>query len=89
MSSFVNSVVATFNNLISYNNTSIIVIFDEYNKIWFSLSNIYKALGYADIAKEIKRADIDSDYIKTYGEIYDNLPKNTSILQNQRISNLI
>ncbi len=75
MSSFVNSVVSTFNNLFSYNNTNIIVIFDEYNKIWFSLSNIYKAIGYADTAKEIKRTDIATDYIKTYGEIYDNLPK--------------
>ena len=75
MSSFVNSVVSTYNNLFSYNNTSVIVIFDEYNKIWFSLANIYKAIGYADTAKEIKRTYIDPDYIKTYSEIYDNLPK--------------
>lgn len=75
MSAFVNSVVSTFNNLFSYNNTSIIVIFDEYNKIWFSLIGIYKALGYAEPSKEIKRLVIDQDYIKTYGAIYDNLPK--------------
>ena len=75
MSQFVDSIVSTFNNLFNYNNTNIIVIFDEHNKLWFSLSDVYRALGYADPNMEIKRLDIDKSYIKSYKEIYDNLPK--------------
>jgi hypothetical protein len=75
MSHFVDSVVTTFNYLFNYNNTNIIVIFDEHNKLWFSLSDVYRALGYADPNMEIKRLDIDKSYIKSYKEIYDNLPK--------------
>ena len=74
MSEFVNSIVTTFNNLFSYNNTNVTIIFDENNKIWFSLSDIFRALGYADPNTEIKRIDIDSIYIKTYNEIYNKLP---------------
>lgn len=75
MSKFVSSLATTFNNLFNYNNTNIIVIFDEHNKIWFSLSDIYKSLGYSDPNMEIKRLDLDDKYIKTYMTIYDSLPK--------------
>jgi prophage antirepressor-like protein len=75
MSKFVSSLATTFNNLFNYNNTNIIVIFDEHNKIWFSLSDIYKSLGYSKPNIEINRLDLDDKYIKTYGEIYNLLPK--------------
>jgi prophage antirepressor-like protein len=74
MSEFVNSIVTTFNNIFSYNNTNVTIIFDENNKIWFSLSDIFKALGYAEPNTEIKRIDIEPIYIKTYNELYNKLP---------------
>ena len=75
MSKFVSSIVKTFNNLIDYKDNKIIVIFDNNNKIWFSISDIFKTLGYSSPNKEIKRVDINIENIKTYQEIYDSLPK--------------
>ena len=75
MSKFVSSITTTFNNLFNYNNTNIIVIFDEHNKIWFSLSDIYKSLGYSKPNIEINRLKLDDKFINTYGKIYDSLPK--------------
>jgi prophage antirepressor-like protein len=74
MAEFVNIVVTTFNNLFSYNNTNVTIIFDETNKIWFSLTDIFKALGYANPNTEIKRLEIEPIYIKSYNEIYSKLP---------------
>jgi prophage antirepressor-like protein len=75
MSRFVTSIVKTFNSLIDYKDNKIIVIFDNNNKIWFSISDIFKTLGYSSPNKEIKRSDINIENIKTYQEIYDSLPK--------------
>ena len=75
MSEFVNSIVTTFNNLFSYNDTNITIIFDQYNKLWFSLTDVFKALGYSSPNKEIKRLDINQEYISTYNDIYNQLPK--------------
>ena len=75
MSKFVSSLATTFNNLFNYNNTNIIVIFDEHNKIWFSLSDMFKSLGYADSNMQIKNLELDDKYLKTYNQIYNSLPK--------------
>jgi prophage antirepressor-like protein len=75
MSKFVSSIVKTFNSLINYKDNKIIVIFDNNNKIWFSISDIFKTLEYSSPNKEIQRHDIDKVNIKTYNEIYNSLPK--------------
>jgi prophage antirepressor-like protein len=74
MSSFVSSLVKTYNNLFSFNNTNITIIFDSHNKIWFSLSDIFKSLGYSSPNAEIKRLNIESEYVKTYNEIFESIP---------------
>jgi len=53
--------------------TNKITIIDNNNNIWFSLSDIYKFLGYSNPNIEINRLDIDSIFIKTYAEIYKDL----------------
>jgi len=58
---------------IQINNKNIIIIKDNNNKIWFSISDILKTLGYSSPNKENKRTDINIENIKTYQEIYDSL----------------
>ena len=48
---------------------------DANKKIWFSIRDVFNALGYKDIKKEIKRIDIDKKHITTYGKIYINNKK--------------
>ena len=72
---FINTTLSLFNNNFCYNNINVTVVFDENNKIWFSLSDVFRALGYADPNTEIKRINIDSIYIKTFNDIYNNLSK--------------
>jgi superfamily II DNA or RNA helicase len=60
---------------IQINNKNIIIIKDNYNKIWFSISDFFKILGYSSPNKEIKRIDINIENIKTYQEIYNSLFK--------------
>ena len=77
MSKLISVIIKTFDNLISLNNSDITIIFDKNKKIWFSLRDVYKALDYKDIKKEIKRNDIDKKHLTTYGKIYiDNETKN-------------
>ena len=72
MSKLISVIIKTFDNLITLNNSDITIIFDKNKKIWFSLRDVYKALDYKDIKKEIKRIDIDKKHLTTYGKIYIN-----------------
>ena len=66
MSKFVKLIVNILDNLIQINNNDITIIKDNNNKIWFSLNQIFRALGYKNIKAEIHRHSIDSKYIKNY-----------------------
>ena len=37
-----------YNNLLKFNNTNIIVLFDESHNIWFSYNELLNAIGYKD-----------------------------------------
>jgi len=69
MSKLVSVISKTFDNLLKLNNVDITIIYDSNNKIWFSLRDVFKALGYQDIKKEIKRIKIERKFISTFGQI--------------------
>jgi len=79
MSKLISVIIKTFDNLLTLNNENITIIFDKNNKIWFSLRDLYKALDYKDIKKEIKRIDIDNKHLTTYGKIYINSVKHKTL----------
>jgi prophage antirepressor-like protein len=72
MSKLLSIIIKTFDNLIILNNEDISIVFDINKKIWFSLRDVFKALGYKDIKKEIKRIDLDKKHITIYSKIYIN-----------------
>lgn len=49
--SFHNLLEQFYNNIFSFNNTNILVLFDTNNTIWMSYNSILKSLGYNDIKK--------------------------------------
>jgi prophage antirepressor-like protein len=59
-----------YNNIFSFNDTNILVLFDKNNTIWMSYNSILKSLGYNDIKKLKKRIDIKNNYFSTYEQIY-------------------
>lgn len=68
--SFHNLLEKFYNNIFTFNNTNIQVLFDSNNTIWLSYNSILKSLGYNDIKKLKKRIGIRSDYFSTYENIY-------------------
>lgn len=64
--------VEIFNNIIRLNGMDIIVLFDKSKNIWFSLSNILKALEYKTYRDEIKDIKLKDEYISTYSKILKN-----------------
>jgi len=84
MSKLISVLIKTFDNLIKFNNVDITIIFDKYNNVWFSLSDIYKSIGYINSNREIKRLVIDKSHITTYKEIYDNLDNDSQLNLKQR-----
>ena len=69
MSELAEVIIKTFSNLIKLNDKDISIAFDNKNKIWFSLRDVFKALDYKDIKKEIKRFDIDKKHLISYGKL--------------------
>ena len=59
-----------YENILKYNNTEIIVLFDDTNTIWFSYNHILQAIGYNDTKTQKKRLAIDNIYFDTYNNIY-------------------
>jgi len=89
MSKLISVIIKTFNNLITLNNEDINIYFDINKKIWFSLRDVFRALEYKDIKKEIKRIDIDKKHITTYGNIYINDDDNNTNDENKDKPNKI
>ena len=81
MSNFTSIIIKTFENLIKLNNTEIVIIYDKNNKLWFSLRDVFKALDYKDIKKEIKRLDVENKHLMSYGKMYNELSNNTQYLK--------
>ena len=42
-----------FNNILDYNNSKVIILFDIDGNIWFGFNDILKMLGYSSIDKAI------------------------------------
>ena len=63
---------------------NIIVLFDKSKNIWFSLSNILKALEYKTYRDEIKDIKLNNEYISTYSNIF----KDKSTHNNKNIKNV-
>ena len=81
MSKFTSIIIKTFENLIKLNDVEIVIIYDTNNKLWFSLRDVFKALDYKDIKKEIKRLNIENKHLISYGKIYNELSNNTQYLK--------
>lgn len=56
-------------DLKTYKNTT----YDNNNDIWFSLSDIYRYLGYPNPNVQIKRLNLKKDYIKKYIDLLNNI----------------
>jgi len=59
-----------YNNLLKFNNTNIIVLFDESRNIWFSYNELLNAIGYKDAKTQRKRIQLDGKYFDTFKNIY-------------------
>jgi prophage antirepressor-like protein len=79
MSKVVNLIIKLFDNLITLNNIDIAIFYDKDKKIWFSLRDIFNALGYKNIKAEIKRLDINEKHITNYSQLRNNLIINNNI----------
>ena len=79
MSKVVKLIIKLFDNLITLNNIDIAIFYDKNKKIWFSLRDIFNALGYKNIKAEIKRLDINEKHITNYINLRDNLIINKNI----------
>jgi hypothetical protein len=48
-----------YENILKYNNTEIIVLFDDTNTIWFSYTHILQAIGYKNTRVHKQRINIE------------------------------
>ena len=60
-----------FNNILDFNNSKVIVIFDIDGNIWFGLKDLFKMLGY-DAKRARNRFEININYKKNYENIIGN-----------------
>ena len=65
-----NIITNIYANILNFNNTDIIILFDESNNIWLSYNNVLNAINYTDIKTQKKRFKIDNKYFDTYENIY-------------------
>ncbi len=63
-----------FNNILDFNNSKVIIIFDTDGNIWFGYSDILKMLGYVSIDKTIQKIYITESNKQKYSMIYFNHP---------------
>jgi hypothetical protein len=57
-----------FNQILKYNNTKVVIIFDINDKIWFKLKDLFEMFGY-DAKKAKNRFQISDEYKLCYSEI--------------------
>jgi prophage antirepressor-like protein len=58
-----------FNKLLKINKNEIIIIFDVSGDVWFSMRDIFKALGYNNVDKAINKTKINNMYIQNYKKL--------------------
>ena len=58
-----------FNNILDFNNSKVIVIFDTDGNIWFGLKDLLRILGYNSIINQINVFKINKKFIKYFSEI--------------------
>jgi prophage antirepressor-like protein len=78
MSKVVKLIIKLFDNLITLNNIEISIFYDKNKKIWFSLRDVFNALGYKNVKAEIKRLDIKDIHITNYINLHNNLINNNT-----------
>jgi len=49
-----NIITNIYDNILNFNNTDIIILFDESNNIWLSYNNVLNAINYTDIKTQKK-----------------------------------
>ena len=64
-----NIIIQIYDNILKFNNTEVIILFDNTNSIWFSYIHILKAIGYKNVKLQKARIDIDNKYFNTYSNI--------------------
>ena len=65
-----NILIQFYDNILKFNNTDIVILFDNINSIWFAYNNILKGVGYKNIKLQKNRIDIDDKYFDTYSNIF-------------------
>lgn len=75
----ITSVIDLYNNILKYNNDSVIVIIDGNGDPWFSAGDIARILGYKkpNDAVRILVNDIDKMKFKNLKKYVNNIPKNS------------
>jgi prophage antirepressor-like protein len=58
-----------FNEILKLNNNDIVIVYDNYGDIWFSLRDVVKALEYNNIRNAITKLKISKQNIKKYKAI--------------------
>jgi prophage antirepressor-like protein len=58
-----------FNNILDFNNSKVIVIFDTNGNTWFGLKDLLKMLGYNSIINQINVLKINEKFIKYFSDI--------------------
>lgn len=79
-----------YDNIVRINNDDVIISFDKYKNIWFSLPHLLKALDYSTYREEIKsiRDIVSVNDISTFEKVNNatnTLLTNTSVLGNSKI----
>ena len=73
-----------YNNILKFNDTDILILFDDNNTLWLSYNNILKSIGYNDYKTQRKRLNIDDKYFDIYINIYPKSKLNKIQLKNQQ-----
>ena len=55
-----------FNNILDFNNSKVIIIFDVNGNIWFGLKDLLRMLGYTSKIKQLNTVNLGSKYTKYY-----------------------
>ena len=73
-----------YDNILKFNNTDILILFDDNNTLWMSYNDILKSIGYNDYKTQSKRLSLDNKYFDIYINIYPKSKLNKIQLKNQQ-----
>jgi prophage antirepressor-like protein len=83
--SIANIILELYDNIIKINNKNIIILFDKSKNIWFSLSDLLKALNYSAYRDEIKSINnyVNKEDLSTYENIINETNKTNKKIKNE------